>query len=194
MKLLRTRRHHTVAIALAVATVFSTAPASAELYKWVDERGVTTYSDKKPDDPKSSDKVKEVAGNLSVYSPDKSLLQAVEVARVRANQPPAPEPYRAPPVYAVPMNPQQPVEYDPCVYGDCGYYYPVAGYPFRRRPVHHLGQPILPPGATAGTVNSPGIIPGNTGTQFGVPTMPTNGPVQREPARPRAQPLDQRFR
>ena len=183
-----------LALALALAAAFSVAPVAAQMYKWVDERGVTTYSDKKPDDPKSSDKVKTVNGNLSVYSPDESLLQAVEIARVRASQPPAPDPYRAPPVYAVPMNPQPAIEYDPCVYGDCGYYYPVAGFPFRRRPGQHLGQPILPPGATAGTVNSPGIIPGNTGTQFGQPTRTTNIAVQREPARPRAQPLDQRLR
>src|SRR5262249_19130557 len=105
------RGHHSFRLALALAAVVSAAPVAAALYKWVDERGVTHYSDKKPDDPKSSDKVKTVAGNLSVYSPDKSLLQAVEVARVRASQPPAPEPfYRAPLPYAAPMSPQPPVE------------------------------------------------------------------------------------
>src|SRR5262247_4661380 len=109
------RTRYTVAIALA-ATMASAVPAAAEMYKWVDDRGVTTYSDKKPDDPKSSDKVKTVGGNLSVYSPDKSLLQAVENARVRAAQPPAPQFDREPRYYAVPMNPQPSAEYDPCAY------------------------------------------------------------------------------
>src|SRR5262245_41566533 len=105
-------RYAPSAITLALSAILWAPPAAAEMYKWVDERGVTIYSDKKPDDPKSSDKVKTVGGNLSVYSPDKPLLQAVELARVKAAQPPAPQ-IDYVQRYAVPMNPQPPVEYDP---------------------------------------------------------------------------------
>jgi len=186
---MRSFRPHT--IALALIAIFAVAPSAAEMYKWVDERGVTTYSDKKPDDPKSSDKVKTVGGNLSVYSPDKSLLHAVEVARARANQPPPPEPPR---FYAAPVMEAPFAQNDPCQYTDCGgYYYPAAAYPYRRR-APFVVQTILPPGAQPGLINSPGIIPGNSATtQFNTPTRTAKSAV-REPARPRVQPLDSRFR
>lgn len=174
---------HSVAVALALAAICTAAPAPAQMYKWVDERGTTHYSDTKPDDPKVSDKVRPVNGSLSVYSPDKSLLRAVEVARERANQPPPPEP--APRFYAAPAAMQAPLQYDPCLYEDCGnYYYPAAAYPVRRRvPFAHAA---FPPGATAGTINSPGIIPGNSGT---TPTGTAGHPEPVKPAvRPRPRP------
>src|SRR5262245_43483113 len=65
-----------------LALLGATAPASAaQLYKWVDERGVTNYSNQPPADPKAAGKVAPVEGNLSVYSPDPALLQAVAANR-----------------------------------------------------------------------------------------------------------------
>lgn len=154
----------------------ATVSAAEGLYKWVDERGVTHYSDRKPDDPKNAGKVMPVAGSLSVYSPDKSLLRAVEIARQRASEPvlPSPTDY-VPRPYVAPVAMQPPPSGEPCPYADCAEpyysYTPAPVYGFRRRPALYA-QAVLPPGATAGTVNSPGIIPGNTGTRFGVPTPP----------------------
>ena len=55
------------------------APASAQqLYKWVDERGVTNYSNHPPADPKTAKNVRPVEDRLSVYSPDPGLTQAIE--------------------------------------------------------------------------------------------------------------------
>lgn len=186
-----TKLYRLAPIALAFVAAVVAAPVSAQLYKWVDGNGATHYSDRKPDDQKTASKVKSVDGAaVSVYSPDKSLLRAVEVARDRANRPAPVEPDRTPQFYAVPVAPQPLAAYDPCLYTDCGYYYPVAAYPYRRRPAL-LGQAVLPPGATAGTINSPGIIPGTTGTQFGVPTPAQSMPSRVAPHTPRA-PLDPR--
>jgi hypothetical protein len=95
------------------------------LYKWVDEKGATHYSDRKPDDEKTAKKVKSVDGaTVSVYTPDKTLLKAVERAREKASREPAPEPERIARPYAAPVSPQPPYDYDPCAAGspDCGYY------------------------------------------------------------------------
>ena len=52
------------------------APASAQqLYKWVDERGVTNYSNHPPADPKTAKNVRPVEDRLSVYSPDPGLVR-----------------------------------------------------------------------------------------------------------------------
>jgi hypothetical protein len=56
-------------VALAFAAVVGAAPVSAQLYKWVDEKGATHYSDRKPDDQKSADKVKSVETRRSPSIP-----------------------------------------------------------------------------------------------------------------------------
>jgi len=64
---------------ILMLTVAACAPASAQqLYKWVDERGVTNYSNHPPADPKSAKNVRPVEDRLSVYSPDPGLTQAIE--------------------------------------------------------------------------------------------------------------------
>jgi hypothetical protein len=187
-----------VLIALALAAIVVATPVSAQLYKWVDENGATHYSDRKPDDKKTADSVKSVDGSVSVYSPDKTLLRAVETARDKASQPAPPESERSARPYVAPVQPQPPVQGDPCAYADCsGYYYPVApAYGFRRHGPP-LGQAVLPSGAIAGNVNSPGIIPGTTGqAPLGAtahPDLPKRPPVQRmAPPRPAAVPFEQR--
>ena len=152
-----------IALALLLAAGMAGAPASAQMFKWTDERGVTHYSDRKPDQPVPV-KVEPVAGRVSVYSTDPSLLQAVEEDRVyRTRQSGAPSSQN--PVPNVSTASPQPVPYPPCAYGDCGIVsgveYPVGEHvPYRHRP--RLRQAVLPPGAIAGTINSNGAIPGNT--------------------------------
>jgi len=156
---MRLRRH--IELAMTLAAIAAALPAAAEMYKWVDDRGTTHYSDRKPEDPKDAGKVKPVSGNVSVYSPDKPLLAAVESARQRRAQPEYRiEPERAPPPYAYPAAAQLPA--DSCEYADCGpLYYPYAPAlfaPFRRRPPHFV-QGRLPPGAVAGGNGGPRRTP-----------------------------------
>ena len=158
------RAHRFIALAILFAT-----PVAAELYKWVDERGVAHYSDRRPIELTAAAKVETVENRVSVYSPDKALLQAVEAARLKRSQPEAPiDPYRGPAPYAAPMHAPPPVAYQPCMLADCaivsGVQYPYPSnvvFPVRRRPPN-LAQAVLPPGAIAGTINSNGAIPGNS--------------------------------
>jgi hypothetical protein len=158
------RPHKFIALAILFAT-----PAAAELYKWVDGRGVTHYSDRAPIELTAAAKVEPVKNLVSVYSPDKALLQAVEAARLKKSQPEALiDPYQGPAPFAAPMHAPPPVAYQPCVLADCAivsgmqYPYPSNGvFPVHRRPPN-LVQAVLPPGAIAGTINSNGAIPGNS--------------------------------
>ena len=181
-------------VALAFAAALAATPVSAQMYKWVDENGATHYSDRKPDDRKTADKVKSVDGNVSVYSPDKTLLRAVETARDKASQPVPAEPERTARPYVAPVGPQPPVQGDPCEYADCGGYYPYAPAYAPRRHEQRLRQAVLPPGAIAGNVNSPGIIPGNSSQSAGAASLPEpakQAPVQRmRPPRPAPVPLE----
>jgi len=180
-------------LALTFAVALAATPVSAQMYKWVDENGATHYSDRKPDDQKTADKAKSVDGNVSVYSPDKTLLRAVETARDKASQPAPAEPERTARPYVAPVNPQPPVQGDPCAYADCGeYYYPYAPAYAPRRRGPPLRQADLPPGAIAGNVNSPGIIPGNSSQAPSNLLEPAKqAPVQRmRPPRPAPVPLE----
>ncbi len=79
------------------AAIFSVAPAAAELYKWVDERGVTNYSSEPPSSAAAANKLTRVENKISVYTPDDGVLQAVKAVRERAIQAiNAPEPARSP--------------------------------------------------------------------------------------------------
>ena len=64
------------------AAIFAIVPASAELYKWVDERGVTNYSNEPPSGAAS--KLAHVENRVSVYTPDETLMRAVQASRERA--------------------------------------------------------------------------------------------------------------
>ena len=68
------------------AAIAATAPACAELYKWVDERGVTNYSNELPPAAATKNKVTRVGNTLSVYTPDESFMQAVQAWRERTIQ------------------------------------------------------------------------------------------------------------
>ena len=187
--------HRLVPVALAFAAAFAAAPVSAQLYKWVDEKGATHYSDRMPDDQKTASKVKSVDNApLSVYSPDQTLLRAVETARDRANQPAPVEPERTARPYVAPTIPPPPVQSDPCATGDCGYYYPYAPAYAPRQHGQRLQQAVLPPGAIAGNVNSPGIIPGNSAQSPGAIQQPVRQPPASRPRpRPSHPEFEQRF-
>ncbi len=62
---------------ILLIAAFATVPAGAEVYKWVDERGVTNYSSQPPTDTKSTKKLRTVEDRVSVYTPDPALTKAV---------------------------------------------------------------------------------------------------------------------
>ena len=71
---------------ILLAATLWVAPAGAELYKWVDERGVTNYSNAPPAAAAPANKLTRVENTISVYTPDESFMQAVKVARERSIQ------------------------------------------------------------------------------------------------------------
>ena len=167
------RLHAPIRLLIALVAIIASAPASAQIYKWVDERGVTNYSSQPPDDPKAAKKVAIVEGKISVYTPDRALTQAIEAARQGSNQALSErvaslerqlEAERRARQYASVA--ETPAAYDPCLSGraiDCGWiyrgYYPygpaVVLVPFR-----HL------PGRIVQTKLAPGTIAASAGTVF----------------------------
>lgn len=63
------------------AALIVAVPAAAQVYKWVDERGVTNYSNQPPASPGAGSAVRVVEDRVSVYTPDQPLLQAIEAER-----------------------------------------------------------------------------------------------------------------
>jgi hypothetical protein len=178
--LLDMRLHAPIRLLIALVAILAVAPASAQVYKWVDERGVTNYSNQPPADPTAANKVAIVEDKISVYTPDKALMQAVEAARQRSNQGLSErvaslerqlEAERRARQYASAAEVQ--TAYDPCLGGraiDCSGiyngYYPyrpaVVIVPFRYRP-RSIVQTQLTPGTIAGNVvGMNGFIPGNS--------------------------------
>ncbi len=156
-------------IAFMLMTLGAPLVCAAELYRWVDEKGVTNYSTQQPTEGKSVGKAATVPNTISVYTPDKDLLERVEAARHRAieaekNPPPV---QRAPREQASASTPA----IEPCRTAECQqqaanptYVIPgpvvVAG---SRRPPRQIPQIQLPRGATAGNVvGQDGYIPGNS--------------------------------
>jgi hypothetical protein len=155
------------------------APAeAAELYKWVDQNGVTNYSNEPP--PKGTNVKPMVVpeDRLSVYTPEQSVTQAIERAKERAARPPLsmPAPSRnvEPERRALVPAPSIPPGYDPCSNPNdpnCQLYLYDGSPVFqgRRRPPV-LVQPQLPPGTIAGNATaSGGTIPGLSGTTPSAP-------------------------
>ena len=77
---LRVRRIAVLTAALTAALAFA-LPAAAQMYKWVDERGATTYSNTPPTTGKLPKKIEAVAERVSVYTPDSTLTRAMEDER-----------------------------------------------------------------------------------------------------------------
>lgn len=61
---------------LLCATLAAAAPASAQMYKWVDERGQVSYSNTPPPDA-AKKKIEAVAERVSVYTPDPLINRAM---------------------------------------------------------------------------------------------------------------------
>lgn len=175
-----------IGLALAVTAGLTAAPARADLYKWVDDKGITNYSDKLPSDSKRAKKLAVVEDKLSVYTPAPYLMRAVEAARsggsnqearIRALEQQL-EAERRARQYAAAAEAQagqaaRQAAYDQCVANrgiDCDSvnagYYPylpaVAVIPAHFGPSRLVG-PHLKPGTIAGNVTAGhGIIPGNS--------------------------------
>lgn len=158
-------RLSTVCFALALA-----APAAAgELYKWVDENGVINYSNTPPPKTKGGKSATVVEDRTSVYTPPKSVTDALERSREPRLLPPQP------PVATAPLGgggviapPPPPAAYDPCrIPGDpnCqALIYDGSPVFAGRRRAPPLNQPQLPPGTIAGqSTASGGVIPGLSG-------------------------------
>jgi hypothetical protein len=153
-------------IALFAALLVAASAASATgVYKWVDEHGVTNYSNKPP--PKRTTDVTMVEDRLSVYTPDAALIEHARRARAAA-------PVQARATLPPPAAPAQPAVllYDPCLANDaaCSGEVVYGGTPvldgrFRRlRPV----ESVAPPGTTAGQVTSGGYTAGFSSSASGL--------------------------
>ena len=70
-----------IAMLVALPMLFAGVSARAQLYKWVDESGVVTYSNQLPVNPGAAKKVEVVADRVSVYTPDPALKGAIEAER-----------------------------------------------------------------------------------------------------------------
>ena len=66
---------------LLLAMVLAAAPALAETYKWVDERGVVNYSNAPPANATAAKALKTVSERISVYQPDPNLGRLADVYR-----------------------------------------------------------------------------------------------------------------
>lgn len=170
------RRPALTSFFIAALAMLASAPSSAaQLYKWVDERGVTNYSNQPPADPSTVKKMAPVEGNLSVYSPEPALTQAVAAFRQGSDRRLAErvdylerqlEAERLARQYAAAAVAAP----APCPPGiDCygtsgGYYTGVGGGFFPVAPRHkRLARAHLPLGATAGnTVGMSGFNPGQS--------------------------------
>jgi hypothetical protein len=169
-----------IRLAVLLAAIFAAAPAGAQLYKWVDERGVTNYSNQPPADPRNAKNLRPVEDRISVYTPDQALTQAVDDLRQGYDRATAEriaslerelEAERRARQYAAAQ--AQPVldysGYDP--------YEPAfVAFPPRHRS-RRLNQIQLPPGAIAGNVvGTNGFIPGNSAAASPRPAFPSRSP------------------
>lgn len=156
--------------------------AAAELFRWVDEHGVTNYSNNPPAKPPPGTRVTVVEDRTSVYTPERAVTEALQK---RAQQKPASPPQNASltrepearakgsPGASATREPdprqKSATAQDPCLIpGDpnCRAAIYDASPVFQgRRVAPHVIQPQLPPGTTAGNVTgSTGYIAGQSGS------------------------------
>ena len=161
------------ALLTPLLTLAAVPAYAAQLYKWVDERGVTNYSDQAP---AGAVKRQDLGTNrVSVYTPDAQLKEAIEAERARAindlrtarRERQLHEEWLARQYLAAARSTSS-YTVDPC-FGNpsCGAYSPYAYAPVGRlvgsRGVRILPQINLTPGTTAGNVTAgSGYIPGNS--------------------------------
>ena len=168
-------------------TFLAAVPAgAAELYRWVDENGTVNYSNTPPPKTHQGKPATVVEDRLSVYTPEKSVTDAIE--RKRREPPPSASFAREPALdrratLAPPPPPPPPVGYDPCLNPNdlnCpGFLYDGSPVFHGRRRHPPLVQPQIPPGTIAGQAAGPkSIIPGQSGT-----ALPPPAPQSRSPGR-----------
>ncbi|HYA45959.1 MAG TPA: DUF4124 domain-containing protein [Burkholderiales bacterium] len=165
----------------ALALAGSVAPACAQVYKWVDDRGVTHYSDEAPAKGRSAKTAVIVRERLSVYStPSPPATPASQYTgdpilrnRVEALERQILAERLARDSIAAAEARASLAVYERCLADrrvDCDEYgglYPPYAWPVVVSRPHHHRRPFLAPhsppltGMTAGTVVGPGIIPGN---------------------------------
>ena len=154
-----------IRLLIVLFAILATVPATAQVYKWVDERGVTNYSNQPPADPKAVKKLGVVEDKISVYTPDPALMQAIAAfQQQRINR------ALAEAIGSLELEAERragqygagaPACYDPCLDGggiNCsgvyGGYYPyvpaVAVIPFRHR-AQSFAQTRWVPGKTVRT-------------------------------------------
>ena len=169
-------------IAALAASLLASAPAFAgELYKWVDERGVVNYSNEPPPKTKGGKPASVVEDRLSVYTPEKSVTEAIQRGKDRRPQAPAsapPPPVRSAAAAAPPPPPV--AAYDPCANPNdpncqSGILYDSSPVFNGRRRQQPLVQPQLPAGAIAGQIAGPNAI---------IPGQSASAPPQVQPGRP----------
>jgi hypothetical protein len=203
-------RPHVFKSVVAMVAILGATPAAAQLYKWVDERGVTNYSNQPPTDPKTAKNLRPIEDRLSVYSPDQGLLQVIEDdhknfdkrqsqrAKIESLEYQLEAERRARQQAATAAQQSQSA-YEKCladgrldcnaIYGVEPYGPPVVFIPNRHRR-KHIPQTVLPPGAIAGNVTAGNnFIPGNSAaansTTAGTATE-TKGIMRGKPAEARA--------
>lgn len=169
-----------IRLAVFLAAVFAAVPSGAQLYKWVDERGVTNYSNQPPADPKSAKNLRPVEDRISVYTPDQALTQAVDDLRQGYDRATAEriaslerelEAERRARQYAGAAGGQ------PVYYGGYEPYEPEVVFVPNRHRTRRFNQIQLPPGAIAGNVVGPnGFIPGNSAAASARPAFPSRPP------------------
>jgi uncharacterized protein DUF4124 len=178
------------------AIVLALPACAADLYKWVDEHGVTNYSSEPPANAKAA-KFNVAENRVSVYTPDRLLLQAMEASRQKMiddvrtgrTQRQIDAEYLAR-LRTPPSLPSMVSGYDPCldaanvdlcnsrIYSDLPY--GAAPFGVAGRGSRFLPQAQLTPGTAAGeVVGINGIMPGNSaftpGTMMPVtPTVPSS--------------------
>jgi Domain of unknown function (DUF4124) len=190
----------TTLLVAALSMLGAVAAPAAQLYKWVDERGVTNYSNQPPVNPNAAKNLGPVEGNLSVYSPDPALTRAVAAYRqengngglaqrvATLERELAAE--RVARQYAAPaMAPPAPCQsgdcygsYYPAAIGSGGGFFPIIGHKHKR-----LVPAQLPVGVTAGNVvGMSGFIPGQSALAASLaPPRPAQVRLPLEPARRR---------
>ena len=165
--------------AALLASVAAIAPALAQVYKWVDDSGVTHYSDQAPANRKFSTKLNGVSDRLSLYTPAPYLVQAAYSGsdptlknRIDALERQLQAERQARDFMAAADAHASLIAYQQCLAQrrvDCdtygGLYPPAYAAPVLVVPARHRRPPpersSSLTGLTAGNVVRPGIIPGN---------------------------------
>jgi hypothetical protein len=169
-----------VACCIAFGLAAAAPLASAQVYKWTDDKGVVNYSNSPPADSKGKKGVSVIEDRVSVYTADPAVLQATQNARERRGLPSPPPPAAVASRGPAPPPPAPAVSaVDPCVNGydpvNCAGYGGSVAFAGRRR-APHLVQPSLPEGAIAGNVNGgAGFTPGLS-TQAQTPVIRRQSP------------------